>query len=482
MNNYTQDSFFSEEEPLDGSELDAMEAEPDAADGEIDDPEAADDTESSHEELDSDSQEEESDAIADIGEPETAIAAPPEDAGEPDDTALDASDEAPSEPAAPTSVLVDPGQEAIDTFFGPVRLDRPRPERPQLIPRWIWIALASVAAVALVAAGIWVWSTSLANIPVPPLTGVDVGVARTRLAIDGLKLTVAEQRFSAKPSQEVLSQDPPSGTRLKRGATVAVVISAGTEQFSMPDVVGNGVLLARGRLETKGLDVRVEAQPSQMPSDTVLASNPAAGQIVHTGDIVRLTVAAPGPKTELLLPFDLSGVTIVLDPAPVNDALGDVPLDVARRVRSLIEASHGVVRTTRALADTSTLEGAPVRAQRAAVGTATAAVGLSADTVGSGGLIVFAPSPILPLASASARLASQLTSDLASEAGPVASATSSTDTVLAAAQAPWSRVQLGSYSSREDVAKFADPNWEDSIARGIYRALGALYGKKPAGG
>jgi N-acetylmuramoyl-L-alanine amidase len=53
--------------------------------------------------------------------------------------------------------------------------------------------------------------------------------------------------------------------------------------------------------------------------------------------------------------------------------------------------------------------------------------------------------------------------------------------VLGAADTPWARIQLGSYASREDAAKFADPNWEDTIARAIYRALGALYGKKPAG-
>jgi N-acetylmuramoyl-L-alanine amidase len=177
----------------------------------------------------------------------------------------------------------------------------------------------------------------------------------------------------------------------------------------------------------------------------------------------------------------MTGLTVVLDPAPVNDALGDVPLDVARRVRSLIEASHGVVRTTRALADTSTLEAAPARARRAANGTATVAVGLSANNVGSGGLVVFSPSPILPHASASAKLASRLASDLASEADTVSSATSTTDTVLSAARAPWARIQLGSYASREDVAKFADPNWEDTIARAIYRALGSLYGRKPPG-
>ena len=134
-----------------------------------------------------------------------------------------------------------------------------------------------------------------------------------------------------------------------------------------------------------------------------------------------------------------------------------------------------------ALADTSTLDATDARAQRAGAGSATAAVGLTANSTGPGGIVVFAPSPVLPLASASVKLASRIASDIALEGEKVTSASSSTDTVLAAAKAPWSRVQLGSYASREDAARFADPNWEDKIARAIYRALGTLYGKKPAG-
>jgi N-acetylmuramoyl-L-alanine amidase len=456
MNTYTQDSFFAEDEPLEEPMTETESGQQDSREP------APDDAPSENAETPA------QDVVSTVEEQPQAA-----------DT-IEARAEA-SDFFEPTQVMGDPGQDAVDAFFGPVRLDRPRLERPSLIPRWVWIALASVVGVMLIAVGAWAWSTRLANIAVPSLTGIDVGVARTRLASKGLDLTISEERFSAQPAQVVLAQDPSAGTMLRRGTTVAVVVSAGTEQFSMPDVVGNGLLLARGRLETKGLDVRVDPQPSQQPSDTVLASNPPAGKQVHTGDIVRLTVAAPGPKTQLLLPYDMTGVTVVLDPAPVNDALGDVPLDIARRVRSLVEASHGVVRTTRALADTSTLEAAPARARRAGNGSATVAVGLSASTVGSGGIVVFSPSPILPRASQSAKLASRITSDLATEAGTVSSSTSSTDTVLAAAKAPWTRVQLGSYASREDTAKFADPNWEDTVARAIYRSLGSLYGQKPPG-
>ena len=386
----------------------------------------------------------------------------------------------PAEQPATTGGAADPGQAAVDAFFGPPRLDRPRPVRAPLVPRWVWIGAASVLMAFVLVVGGVVLAGRSANISVPQLTGTDVDTAKTRLAEQGLTMTITERRFSSTPTGMVLSQEPPAGTKVKSGDAVSVVVSAGSELFALPSVVGDGLLLAKGKLESRGLEVRVESKPSQQPSDTVLASNPPAGTSVHTGDIVRLTVAASGPSTALLLPYDMKGVTVVIDPAPVNDAQTDVTLDVARKLRSLIEASHGVVVATRALADSTTLEDVPSRARRAAATTATVAVGLSTSAVGSGGLTVFAPSPVLQFASASAKLSSRIASDLASSAGSVKSATATTDSVLAAARSPWSRVELGSFAQREDVAKFTDSAWADSVAQALYNAIAATYGKKTA--
>jgi hypothetical protein len=374
----------------------------------------------------------------------------------------------------------DPGQAAVNAFFGPSRLERPRPERPPLIPKWVWIAIASaVCFVLLVTVGVAVFSHAGESIAVPPLAGMDVGAAKTRLAGSGLTISVSEHRFSTKTKDMILEQTPPAGTKVKRGETIVVVVSAGTETFPMPNVVGKGLLLAKGQLDGKGLDIRIEEQPSQQPSDTVLASNPPAGQLMHTGDIVRLTVAAPQTGQSILLPYDMTGVTVVIDPAPVNDAMTDIPLDVARRLRSLIEASKGKVVATRALAESSTLDPVEVRAKRAADSTSTVAIGFSALTQGPGGIMVYTPSPVLANASRSAKLASKITSDLATEQnGTVHSATSTTDTVLSAANVPWVRVQLGSFASREDVAKFSDSAWEDAVARALYRAIAGMYGRK----
>jgi N-acetylmuramoyl-L-alanine amidase len=356
-------------------------------------------------------------------------------------------------------------------------LDRPRVARPSFIPRWVPISIGVAVLVVALVAGAFALFNQQAGIRVPDVKGIDVGVATTRLAQQGLELAVIEHRFGPQAKDTVLSQDPAPGAALKRGAVVNVVVSAGTEEFVMPDVVGNGIQLAKGTLETKGLDVSIEAQPSDQASGTVLATNPGPGQKVRTGQVVTVVVAAAGPTTQVLLPYEMRGLVFVLDPAPVAEGQTDVPLDVARRVRSLIEASNGKVVTTRALADTGTAESAPVRAQRATVGSSTAAIGFSVVPAGQGGVIIMTPAASLAQAMASGGLASVISSELAGQSISSKRSGTTTDAVLVNAGSPWGRVQLGSFGNKQDAAAMSDPAWEDRVARGIYRALGSLYGR-----
>ena len=362
-------------------------------------------------------------------------------------------------------------------------VDRLRPKRPPLIPRWILLTVLGVVLFAAAVAGLVAYTTYTSRIEAPKVTGVDVGVARTRLAQQGLKLVVSTRRFDALPADTVLEQSPTPGTELGRGDAVTVVVSAGTEEFVMPDVIGDGLALARGLLQDKGLEIRIESQPSNQPSDTVLSTNPGPRTPVRTGDIVRVTVASAGPSGTPLLPFAMKGVRVTLDPAPVVGQQVDVPLEVARRLRSLLEASGASVITTRSLVDTGTASQAPARALRAADGssTATVALGIGTNPAGVGGLTVATPkSGSAPVVATSARLASEIASALAADSGVKTPKRSqvATDTVLGRTNAPWARVTLGSFGSDDDVARFRDPAWADTIARALYRAIARLYGQK----
>ena len=385
-------------------------------------------------------------------------------------SAIDTADTNNEAAAQSTDVPVVPSELPV-----PPLMDRPRPAREPFVPKWVPITTGVLGIVVLIVVAFLVFGRG-ATLIVPRVVGIDVGVARTRLAQEGLKLAIDEQRFSSLPGGTVIEQRPAPGIELKRGDSVNVVVSAGSEDFAMPDLVGTGLAYARGQLEGKGLEIRIVQEPSDQTSDTVLATNPAAGSSMRTGDIVSITVATAGVGDSILLPTSMQGVTITLDPAPVAPGKPDVTLDVARRVRSLLEASGATVLTTRALADTGTAVSEGVRVKRAKEGAPTVAVGFDAAVQGKGGLIAY--SPITgPVAAPSSKLASQIASSLASSGLSATAASFPTDKILAASGAPYSRLSIGSFSVREDAASFADPTWADRVARAVYKALAETYGR-----
>ena len=355
-------------------------------------------------------------------------------------------------------------------------LDRERPRREALVPRWVPISLGTLAVIAVLVTAAIILVGRGGNITVPRIVGIDVGIARTRLAQQGLKLTITEKRFSSLPVDIVLEQTPAPGAELTHGEAISVVVSAGSEDFPMPDLVGTGLAYARGQLQGRGIEVRIQSEPSDQTSDTVLASNPAAGSSMRTGDIVTLTVATAGVGNSVLLPTSMQGVVVTIDPAPVAPGKPDVTLDVARRVRSLLEASGATVMTTRALADTGTAVSEAQRATRAKVVSSHVALGLEVQTTGAGSLLAQSPATG-PFAVPSAKLASEISSALVATGLTATSSTTPADKVLAATNAPFTRLRLGSFSVREDAAAFADPGWADRVARAIYRALAVSYGR-----
>jgi beta-lactam-binding protein with PASTA domain len=333
-----------------------------------------------------------------------------------------------------------------------------------------------VAGVLLFAAGAWAIFSASSRVTVPNVVGVSVGVARTRLAQADLETRVAERRFSARPQGEVLSQEPGQGTTLQRGDVVSLVASAGTEELLMPDVIGDGISFARGILEESGLVVVIEPVAFEAASDTVVSTTPAPGVTVRSGDVVRVQVASPGPGSATLQPYRMQGLSFTIDPAPVTAGNQDITLDVARRLRSLLEASGATVVVLRSGTETGTAESD--RANRARVTNPTAAVGLSVATNGTAGRSVLLPPLSASSSAPSASLASAVTTELARSVPPTVDGSRTADPVLGSLLSPWVRVRLGTFEDSADASSFKDPRWADQVARALYKALGEVYGTK----
>ncbi|MBE0476258.1 MAG: PASTA domain-containing protein [Coriobacteriia bacterium] len=377
------------------------------------------------------------------------------------ETRTPAEDEAPTAPRAADLSSIPPSQRGI----------RRRP----LVPLWAAAVLAAAVLAAAGAVAAWQFLGGR-TVEVPPVTGLAYEEAADRLSAAGLTPRRGDERFSPEfPEGTVVEQVPAAGARLRSGAEVVLVVSAGTETFLMPDVVGRPLEDARRLLTQRGLAVRVEVVQSEAASGTVVSTVPAPGATVTTSDVVRLTVAGSGSASSALLPYRMEGLSFAIDPTPVATGTLDAPLEVARRLRSLLEASGATVTVTRSLADPE--PSARARARTAAEATPTALVGLGVAARGEGGVAVILP-PAAEGRSAfqsdSEALAQRMAAELRGERRVVTVLTER-DAVISRVPAPGARVRLGSAGSREDELAFRDPRWTDEIARAVYRALGEVF-------
>lgn len=355
-------------------------------------------------------------------------------------------------------------------------LDRERPQRTPLVPRTAYLVVAAAIAVIATVTGVAVWLGAQAAVAAPSVVGLVEGDARIELSRAGLQLIVAERRFSSAPEGQVIEQDPQPGTEVRRGDDIRVVLSAGTEEFVLPDVIGQGLSLATGTLEAKGLFVDVDFVLSDAASDTVLSSTPAPGATVRTGDRVRLQVSSPRDSGLQLRPYRLDGVVLVIDPAPPVPGISNDPtLEVARRLRSLLEASGATVRLLRTGADTSTVDAD--RAARAKETSYAAGIGITVASGAQPGMVVSTVTSLTASGATSPSiLAAAVESALSSSSAPPRRQDMALDNVFGASDTLWVRVTLGSASSRDDVAAFIDPRWADGIARSLYQAVGQVLG------
>lgn len=180
--------------------------------------------------------------------------------------------------------------------------------------------LAVLALVSVLAAGVCVWwilgrSTNplfsrRADVTVPDLAGLSRQQAEEILQTAGLNLIWEDVYNPAVEPGQVCAQQPAAGRTVKQGQTLTVSVSLGTRWLTVPDLTGEDRDEALQSLRDQGFGVTVEfLHDNTIDPYTIVRTEPAAGEQVAAGQMVKAVVARPIPDPNRQVP-DLTGLSL----------------------------------------------------------------------------------------------------------------------------------------------------------------------------
>jgi beta-lactam-binding protein with PASTA domain len=132
----------------------------------------------------------------------------------------------------------------------------------------------------------------------PKVVGKTFEDASAILQKTGFVAQQGESRYHKSiPANIVLQQDPPAGSRQKRGTSVVLALSAGQKSAEVPVTSNMSQQQARIAIENTGLTLgNVTEQLSDQPRGLVVSSSPPAGTRMDLPGAVDI-VLSKGPAT-----------------------------------------------------------------------------------------------------------------------------------------------------------------------------------------
>ncbi len=126
---------------------------------------------------------------------------------------------------------------------------------------------------------------------VPVLVGTQRSVAVQQIRSRGFVPSV-EERESASPAGQVISQAPSAGSQLPARSTVSIVVSKGEETAEVPNVIGQLRAEAVEAVRAAGLKPTVSEQQTEVPSQVGRATDqfPPPGAELKPGETVTVVV------------------------------------------------------------------------------------------------------------------------------------------------------------------------------------------------
>jgi eukaryotic-like serine/threonine-protein kinase len=157
--------------------------------------------------------------------------------------------------------------------------------------RW-WIALLVGLIVAgAIVAGLLLTGKDKVN--VVNVVGKPQAESELVLKRAGLKTDVTLKESDTAPKGTVTGQDPAGGSRVTKGSTVTLTVSAGPGTARVPDLTGQPRSAARKQLTDLGFDIAEEQQPSDTVTENrVIGTRPDVGTELDKGSSVTLLISS----------------------------------------------------------------------------------------------------------------------------------------------------------------------------------------------
>jgi serine/threonine-protein kinase len=126
-------------------------------------------------------------------------------------------------------------------------------------------------------------------VEIEDVTGRKQNVAVKRLEDAGLQVTTTEEFSDTIAEGRVISVDPPPGTTVDSGSTVALVVSKGPPPVEVPDLIDLRRKAAVDALQRLGLRAQID-DGEFTRLNRVFDQSPSPGELVPRGSTVTLRI------------------------------------------------------------------------------------------------------------------------------------------------------------------------------------------------
>ncbi|MFI6368536.1 Stk1 family PASTA domain-containing Ser/Thr kinase [Nocardia sp. NPDC050630] len=175
------------------------------------------------------------------------------------------------------------------------------PAEPASPRRNVYIALGAAAAVIVAFALFWVLIGPGARpdqVAIPDLSNKSAQQAQDSLQKLGFTVAIQQKPDNKVATGNVISTQPLGGSRVDKGSTITVQVSAGPAQVQIPRLDGMTQEQAEQQLNASGLrmDPNVQRKPSSaQETDKVIGTDPSAGSRVDV-DRAIVVILGSGPE------------------------------------------------------------------------------------------------------------------------------------------------------------------------------------------